>query len=140
LSGSDFLAFNDSALMNNGGTPVYPQYINFDLLQSAVSIYLSGGSTNDVLRLHAFDGLNGSGTLLDFHLAVAPAGQWVQFAVSAAGIRSVAILPEDDNGIFVADDLEFSDQLNGQIPEPATWLSLTSALGVAVLLWRRNRG
>jgi PEP-CTERM motif len=137
LSGTDFLAFNPTAGMSDGGIPQLNEIINFDLAQSFVSIFLSGADNNDFMRLEAFAGLNGTGGSLGFDQHTAPAGDWSQFMVSVVGIRSVIISGPDANGLFVADDLSFSTTPG--VPEPGSWLLMSGGLAALGFLRRRVR-
>ena len=128
LSGTDFLAFNNIATFSDGGIPRMNEIINFDADQSFVSIFISGGNNNDFMRLEGFASLNGTGGSLGFDQHTAPNGDWSQFIVNAAGIRSVVISAPDADGEQVADDLSFSTQTGGGVPEPATLVLLPAGL------------
>jgi hypothetical protein len=128
-SGSKFLAFNPNATMANKGKPLAPEIILFDNLWQTVSIYVSGGLTEDLFSLEAFgpDGVSvGQATIIT--KAFAP----LSFT-SAQGISKI-ILSSGNDGIFVADDLE----LTTRVPEPGTMLLLgLGIIGIGVLR-RRN--
>lgn len=127
-SGSNFLAFNREATMQNGGTPTGPETLTFSTPVSSVSIYGAGGSNVDTFTMTAFDNL---GVVIDTDTVSSQ--QFAQIEVSAGGpgISSV-VLTENGDPFFVYDDLSFIF-----VPEPASGLVFTAACG---LLVGRRRG
>src|SRR5688572_25562090 len=57
-SGTNFLAFNRTAPMADGGIPTDPETITFDNPMSVVSIYAAGGHTTDSFLMEAYDASN----------------------------------------------------------------------------------
>lgn len=120
-SGEHFLAFNESANMNNGGIPTGPQTITFAGGASAVSIY--GAIAR--MTMTAFDANNtqlGSST-------IGAGDTWQQMSVS--GNISYVVISAAGASFYVMDDLEWT-----AIPAPSSMaLAGVLALGAA----RRRR-
>jgi hypothetical protein len=142
LSGTDFLAFNSSASLSDGGIPQLNEIINFDVNQGFVSIFLSGGPKVETMRLEAFAGLDGTGSPLGFDQFDAPNSAWSEFAVTATGIGSV-VISSPNTGLFVADNLSFSTTVPSEVPdtsgvpEPSSVWLISAGL-VAIAAFRRR--
>lgn len=127
FSGTDFLAFNSTATLMDGGIPTDPEQILFDDLQASVSIYAAGGlGIGATFPMDAYDQLN---QLVDTDTV---GGQdWVQLLVShPGGIARVVLTEITNKNAFVYDDLEFF-----AVPGPGALL----VFGLAGLRTRRRR-
>jgi hypothetical protein len=126
LSGSNFLAFNRSANLLDGGSPIDPETITFSNLASQFSIFASGGSSASSFQLQAFD-INNS--LLGSSTISTAAGQWdkLSFTSASGGIKQVILT--GTGSVFVYDNLTVDS-----VPEPLSILgSLTAgAFGLAL--------
>lgn len=121
-SGSNFLAFNRSATLSDGGVPRDPETINFDTLLNRVSIFAASGFGTNTFKLEAFDMnelLVGSDTI------TTQPGTYDQLSVSSASgdISRIALSAGSDKA-FVYDNLSYTP-----VPEPSSVLG-TLAFGV----------
>ena len=117
-SGTNFLAFNHSANMSNGGVPTDPESVFLASPATSVSIYASGGVFNGVFQMDAYDTV---GNLVDStSLPTAPA-VWTQLSVSAACISTVVLTETSGIKYFVYDDLciDFCNPLGTNYCGPA---------------------
>lgn len=121
VSGSNFLAFNRSATMSDGGTARDPETITFASPVSSASIFAAGGFSTGNFLMEAFDATS---TLVDSDSVATLL--FAQLSVSGAGI--VRLVLTETNGInsFVYDNLEFNG--GGQVPEPGSLALLGIAL------------
>lgn len=101
FSGSNFLAFNNTAGYPTGGIPQTPETITFTSPVAAVSLLVGSGLNGSVVSLDAYDAANvlvasNSRSLVS---GLAPLG------VTAPSISRVVL---SGGGIFVADNLRFT--------------------------------
>lgn len=138
LSGSNFLAFNTTAVMADGGIARGPETVLFDEAQFEVSFMLAGGFLNETFVLSVYDEtdqLLGSQEHTVF--------DWRQIRFQIAGIRKLVIAPKFSPRSFVIEDLYF-DAFVGPgltVPEPASGvlLAIGAGVGVAITLSARRR-
>ena len=119
-SGTNFLAFNAKATMNDGGRTIGPETITFDEPVANFSMFVATNRAN----VSAYDT---NGLLVD--TTSGGDHSWSQISISSAsGIKSVKF-EYGDIGTLVVDDIAF-EVLSGQnnnngpiaVPEPATLL------------------
>jgi hypothetical protein len=115
-SGTNFLAFNTGADLENGGLARGPVSFLFPGLISAFEIYVSGGNMPTPFHLEAFDN---TGQLIGVRDVVGPGAAYdvLSFA-SATPIAMVRVNAVDE--VFVMDDLTFTP-----VPEPGTFALAT---------------
>jgi hypothetical protein len=139
LSGRNFLAFDRTALLANGGTPTDPESVAFDSLQSEVSIFVTPRTTTaSQFRLDAFDE---GGTLIGSNTVIFGEGFGVYQRLrvtSPQGIRRVTLTQTLPNGSasFTYDNLAFISI----VPEPSTLALLTLGIPLAIGLAWLSRG
>jgi hypothetical protein len=139
LSGHNFLAFDRTAPLANGGTPTDPETITFDALQSEVSISVTPQTTTaSQFRLAAF---GEGGTLIGSNTVIFGEGFGVYQSlrvISPEGIRRVTLTQTLPNGSpsFTYDNFTFTSV----VPEPSTLALLTLGMPLAIGLARLGRG
>ncbi len=129
LSGRNFLAFNRTAELSDGGVPRGPETIRFDELMAGVSIYAAGGDGAGTFVLDAYDT---AGALVDSDGVRTSA--WELLEVSwAPGIGKVVLTETSGDEYFVYDNLLFQP-----VPEPAALLLICGAAAPVLLKRRRS--
>ena len=105
-SGRNFLAFNRSAQMANGGTARDPETIRFDTPPAQVTFYAPGGFQSGYFEMDAFDG---TGTLVAVNTVTTR--DWSPLrVVYTGGIDHVVLTASNlPQGFWVYDDLSFGD-------------------------------
>jgi hypothetical protein len=128
-SGVNFLAFNETAEMKNGGIPEGSERVLFGMDPGTVSIWVADGDVEgeSVFFLKAYDAV---GDLVASDSIVT--GGWAQMSVTAGGISYVEFDMEGGDGMWVADDLQIA-----AVPEPATLAAIS--VGALALLKRKPR-
>ena len=130
LSGTDFLAFNNTAVMSDGGIPTDPEKILFDNPMGYVSIFAAGGFNADYFLLSAYDA---GGSLLGSSNVTTQG--WAQLSYSdPTGSIKWIILQQQGDYAYVYDNLEFD-----VVPEPGSLMALASGLVVLGGIIRRRR-
>lgn len=140
-SGSNFLAFNRSANLSNGGVPTDPQIISFPGLINAFSIFASGGFESATFQLQAF---NANNVLLGTTTITTAPGEWGELSFNSSSrvdnISQIILTQTDSNNSFVYDDLVLLAGVS-VIPEPTAALGLLgfSAIGFSSLLKHKKQ-
>ena len=104
FNGTNFLAFNRNAEMQDGGIATDPQIIIFDPAASVVSIWVAGGNQNGSFLMEAFDV---NDMLVDSDSVVTQG--YSQLSVSAQAIKRVVLTETslDTDEYWVFDHLQF---------------------------------
>lgn len=106
ISGTQFLAFNRDATMQNGGVPWVPETVSFNFPVSNVSAYFSGGGSTSTVTFSAFDGASNP---VDSVTSVVDPSTWTQLSLNGAGIRYVVMEATEQDARFIVDDLCYTD-------------------------------
>jgi hypothetical protein len=133
-SGNNFLAFNPAAVY-----PLPPETITFGNAVDSVSIYVSGGLTNDTFTLSAY---NSSNLLVASDIEIAPSGAYVLLSTVFGGGISYVTLSTVGDQVFVADDLTIGNSVSPAAPLPSTavcGLALMGVVGMARIARRQTR-
>jgi hypothetical protein len=104
VSGDNFLAFNRTSNLSDGGTPKDPETIVFDSLMAEVSIYAAGGNgSGGKFTMMAYDV---DDVLVDSAMVITK--PWALMSVSwPLGIKKVVLEEAGLDNAFVYDNLSF---------------------------------